>query len=242
MKTSQHKHILIVEDSYVQAAGLQKILEQAGYSIVRAEHGLEALELLQKEHFDLVISDVMMPKMDGYTLCKTIKTNELYKHLPVILVTSLSEPADIIRGIESGADSFIPKPYKADFLLERVEAHLAGKIGDPAGDTHSSFRVSMGGSVYTLNADRAQLFNLLIASYEISLQKAKELEKMYRDLILAQQKIAKLEGILPICGSCKRIKGEDGQWHPVEDYIEVKTKRSVSHGLCPDCAKKVLNT
>jgi two-component system cell cycle response regulator len=240
MKAHQHNHILIAEDSHVQAAGLTRILEQAGFSVVRAEHGLEALDLLQKEQIDLVISDVIMPKMDGYTFCKTIKTNELYKHIPVILVTSLSEPADIIRGIESGADSFIPKPYKADFLLERVEAHLSGNIGDPKGDTHASFKVSMGGTVYNLNADRAQLFNLLIASYEISLQKAKELEKIYRDFLFAQEKIAKLEGILPLCSSCKRIKGDDGQWHPVEDYIEVKTKTSISHGLCPDCAKKLL--
>jgi len=242
MKINQHKNILIAEDSLVQAAALIKILEGQAFHVFRAENGLEALDILRSAHFDLVISDVVMPKMDGYTLCKTIKTNELYKHLPVILVTSLSEPADIIRGIECGADSFIPKPYKTEFLLERVEAHLSGNIYDPQGSSNSSFKVTMGGTAYSLSADRAQLFNLLIASYEMSLQKAKELEKMYRDLILAQQKIAKLEGILPICSSCKRIKGDDGHWHPVEDYIEVKTKTSVSHGLCPDCAKKVLNS
>lgn len=242
MQANQYKHILIAEDSQVQAAALKKILEEQAFHVSRTENGLEALEILRSEHIDLVISDVVMPKMDGYTLCKTIKTNELYRHLPVILVTSLSEPADIIRGIECGADSFIPKPYKAEFLLEQVDAHLSGNIYDPQGEVSSSFKVTMGGTIYSLNADRAQLFNLLIASYEVSLQKAKELEKMYRDLILAQQKIAKLEGILPLCSNCKRIKGDDGQWHPVEDYIEVKTKTSISHGLCPDCAKKVLNT
>jgi two-component system cell cycle response regulator len=65
----------------------------------------------------------------------------------------------------------------------------------------------------------------------VSLQKAKELEKMYRDLILAQQKIAKLEGILPLCSNCKRIKGDDGQWHPVEDYIEPKLSNSSQNGV-----------
>ncbi len=68
--------------------------------------------MVKKNHFDLVISDVVMPRMDGYTLCRTIKQNELFKRIPVVLVTTLSEPADIIKGIESGADSFIPKSYK----------------------------------------------------------------------------------------------------------------------------------
>jgi two-component system cell cycle response regulator len=234
-------HILIVEDSQVQARVLKQMLEHREYYVSHAEDGLKALELLQKNHFDLVISDVVMPRMDGYILCRTIKQNELFKNIPVILVTTLTEPADIIKGIESGADSFIPKPYKEEFLLERVEAHLSGKVFDPQSEHSSTFMVSMGGTSYSLNADRAQLFNLLIASHETSLQKARELEKMYQDLILAQQKIEKLEGILPICGSCKRVRGDDGQWYPVESYIEVKTKTNISHGLCPDCAKKTLS-
>ncbi|MCX7655120.1 MAG: response regulator [Treponemataceae bacterium] len=232
--------IFIAEDSKVQAQALRSLLEHRGFQVFVAENGARALKILFLEPVHLVISDVVMPEMDGYALCRAIKNDEKLYHIPVILLTALSEPEDIIRGIESGADSFILKPYKEEFLFERIEAHLNGKIFDPADKQDVAFNVSIGGTQYSLNANRAQLFNLLIASYETSLYRARELERIYRELLEAQQRIASLEGILPMCGNCKRIRDEKGQWHPVEEFIEAKEGHNVSHGLCPDCAKKLL--
>ncbi|MCX7656775.1 MAG: response regulator [Treponemataceae bacterium] len=234
--------ILIAEDSKVQAQALRSLLEHRGFRVFAAENGARALKILFLEPVHLVISDVVMPEMDGYALCRAIKNDEKLHHIPVILVTALSEPEDIIRGIESGADSFIPKPYKEEFLFERIEAHLHRKVFDPADQQNQAFTVSIAGTQYRLNANRAQLFNLLIASYEASLYRVRELERMYRELLEAQQRIASLEGILPMCSNCKRIRDEKGQWYPVEEFIEAKEGHNVSHGLCPDCAKKLLSS
>ena len=109
--------ILIAEDSRTQAQRLEFILRQQGYEVTVAANGRLALEAAQTRKPALVISDVMMPEMDGYELCRRVKTDPMLSDVPVILVTTMSDPQDVIRGLECRADNFILKPYDERYLL-----------------------------------------------------------------------------------------------------------------------------
>ena len=110
--------ILIVEDSATQAERLRGVLEEGGYDAVVAYDAESALPKIDSS-FDMVISDIMMPGMSGYELCKRIKAGVYGRSLPVMLLSTLGDPMDIIGGLECGADNFVTKPYEANQLLER---------------------------------------------------------------------------------------------------------------------------
>ena len=111
--------ILIVEDN----TNLQKlyaaILKANGYTTLSAYNGAEALEVLQKEHVDLMILDVMMPVMDGWTVCKEIRAES---DVPIIMLTAKGETADRVSGLEMGADDYIVKPLEMPEVIARVRA------------------------------------------------------------------------------------------------------------------------
>src|SRR5664279_2628858 len=99
--------ILVVEDSATQAARIKFLLESYNYKVEVSENGQKALEWLSKNTPSLVISDIVMPEMNGFELCNKIKSNERTENTPVILLTSLSDPEEVIEGLSCGADSFI---------------------------------------------------------------------------------------------------------------------------------------
>src|SRR5919109_4045887 len=103
--------IIIVEDSPVQATLLRRTLVRYGYAVTLAKNGLEGLVRVRERKPALVISDIEMPHMDGYALCREIKRDEALRDVPVILLTSLLDPQDIIRGLQAGADNYLTKPY-----------------------------------------------------------------------------------------------------------------------------------
>ena len=113
MDTEAHSDIgiLIAEDSRTQAEQLRFLLEQHGYPVRVTADGKQALQAARAQKPALLISDIMMPEMNGYELCKAMKSDDALKDVPVILVTGLSDPQDVIRGLECGADNFILKPY-----------------------------------------------------------------------------------------------------------------------------------
>ena len=98
--------ILIVEDCPVQARNLRNILERQKIKVLWAHHGKEALAILSQSRPDMVISDIMMPEMDGFELCRRIKADNFLKDIPVILLTSLSSPEDVLHGLKCGAETF----------------------------------------------------------------------------------------------------------------------------------------
>ena len=112
--------ILIVEDSPTQAEFLRDILERHSCRVLSAANGREAMDVVAERTPALVISDVIMPEMDGYELCRKIKGDGRLNGIPVILLTYLSDPQDVIRGLECGADNFITKPYDETSLLHRI--------------------------------------------------------------------------------------------------------------------------
>ncbi|ETR72424.1 MAG: Response regulator receiver sensor signal transduction histidine kinase [Candidatus Magnetoglobus multicellularis str. Araruama] len=119
--------ILIIEDSLTQALRLQDSLEKHQYETQIANNGKTGLDLLKQKHFTLVISDIIMPEMDGYELCRQIKSDNRLKDVPVILLTSLSDPHDVIEALECGADNFVTKPYNEKFLVSRIQNILINR-------------------------------------------------------------------------------------------------------------------
>ena len=119
--------ILVVDESLTQAIQIEDFLQQNGYSVSSARSGREALASLREIKPVIVISQVMMSEMDGYELCREIKKDEDLKDISVILITSLSNTKDILRGLESGADDFIIKSYGLQFLLNCIEKELGGQ-------------------------------------------------------------------------------------------------------------------
>lgn len=175
-------HILIVEDSATQAEKLKHILEEKRYHVDAVANGKEALAFLEKSIPELIVSDIMMPEMDGYEMCREIKDDEKLKDIPVILLTSLSDPDDIIHGLECGADNFVVKPYDENYLLTRI-SHLLTNM-----ELRKSDKVQMGvgiyfsGKNYVINSDRRQILDLLISTFESAVQQNHELKKAKEEL------------------------------------------------------------
>ncbi len=116
--------ILIAEDERVSRRLLESRLKKWGYDVTAAEDGEEAWEIFQQEHFPMVISDWMMPKMDGLELLKKIRSIERSGYVYTILLTARSEKEDLLAGMDSGADDFISKPFDKDELLARLKVGL----------------------------------------------------------------------------------------------------------------------
>ncbi|MCC6455552.1 MAG: response regulator [Caldilineaceae bacterium] len=157
--------ILVAEDSPTQAAQLQNLLEECGYTVVVAANGLLALEAARRHKPDLVISDIVMPQMDGYQLCQAIKTDDQLRDVPVVLVTSLSSPQDVIKGLACGADSFIRKPYDEKYLISRIEYLRANQTLRQSEQSQMGLEMSLGGQRHFITAERQQILDLLISTY-----------------------------------------------------------------------------
>ncbi len=236
---SEIVEILIVEDSPTQAVRLQSFLEEKGWEVSVAADGQAALERIAAHRPTLVISDIVMPEMDGYELCRRIKADEKTADLPVILVTQLSEPEDILKGLECGADNFITKPYDESFLFSRIQYTLINHKLRKDARTDMSLEVFFANRRHFITSDRIQILDLLFSTYESALQKARELERANRELQEALDTIKTLQGILPICAGCKKIRDEDNRWHPLERYIAERSEARFTHGLCPACARRL---
>ena len=178
MKTDSANHeveILIVEDSLTQAEQLKYILEQHGYRHSVARNGREALASMQQHIPTLVVSDVLMPEMGGYELCHKIKQEEKFKKIPVILLTSLTDPTEVVKGLESGADSFIFKPYDEQYLLARIAYILANRHLRESDIPQMGVEIFFAGRKFFITSDRLQILNLLLSTYEAAIQKNREL-------------------------------------------------------------------
>ena len=184
--------VLIVEDSPTQALRLQNTLEKHGFTVTAAHNGREALEALSRMRPALVISDIQMPEMDGYELCRRLKANAMLREIPLILLTSLSTPQDIIHGLECGADNFVVKPYSEAFLLERIRGVLENRaLG--AGADNAAIPVSFAGQRFEIAAGRRQILSLLLSTYETAVKTNADLAAAHEALKAAQAQLIEAE-------------------------------------------------
>ena len=172
---SPRVEILIVEDSPTQAQKLQYILEQKGYPVTLAANGVLALVAARQDKPTLIISDVVMPEMDGYELCRQVKSDPDLADVPVILVTTLSDPRDVILGLECRADNFILKPYDERYLLGRVQFVLINREMRQTDQPGMGLEIYFEGQRHFITADRLQILNLLLSTYEAAMRRNREL-------------------------------------------------------------------
>ncbi|OGL47388.1 MAG: hypothetical protein A2161_11645 [Candidatus Schekmanbacteria bacterium RBG_13_48_7] len=171
--------ILVVEDDVVSRIILEKSLENWGYETVVAEDGIVAWGIYKEDNIRFVISDWMMPNMDGVELCKNIRSLNRQEYTYIILLTARAGKSNFLEGMKAGADDFITKPFDKEELEARI---LAGKR-----------------------------------------------------ILEMQAHIKHLQGIIPICMHCHKIRNDKDAWEKVERYIESHSEAQFSHSLCPEC-------
>ena len=157
--------VLAVEDSPTQAERLRGDLTAAGFAVTIARDGQEALACLKTGHFDLMLTDIVMPGMDGYELCRTVKTRS-GDALPVVLLTSLTDPLDVVKGLEAGADNFLRKPYRAEQLAERLRTTLRNRMLRDSSRVQVGVKLSFLDREFEITAERQQILDLLISTFE----------------------------------------------------------------------------
>ncbi len=186
--------VLVVDDEPVNRHVLQGYLTAERFRVTQAASGEQALRMLEEEAYDLVLLDVMMPRVSGYEVCRRLRRSHSLSELPVIFLTARAQDSDVVAGLDLGANDYLTKPISKDRLLARIRPHL-------------------------------------------------ELLCIYRDLEGAvEEKMSQvkvLEGLLPICSDCKKIRGDDGSWQPLESFIDAHSEARFSHGLCTDCAERL---
>ena len=172
--------ILIADDDPVSSLVLKTRLEKMGHEVAAAADGREAWFSYLNDKPRIIITDWMMPVIDGLTLCKKIRADGRSHYTYLIVLTALSGKENYLEGMEAGADDFMTKPVESDSLAARL--------------------------------------------------------KVAERVLALQTEVTQLEGLLPICAYCKKIRDQDNIWQQLERYVGQKTETSFSHTLCPDCA------
>ena len=119
------KRILICDDDPAILRVLQVNLEVEGYEALLAHHGEEALEIADREHPDLIILDIMMPRLDGYQTCERLKASDATKDIPVVFLSAKAQESDIEKGKQYGVAAYLTKPFDPDTLVETIEELLS---------------------------------------------------------------------------------------------------------------------
>lgn len=116
--------VLVVDDSATIRRSAETMLTNAGYNVVTAENGFEALSKITRHNPDLIFVDIMMPRLDGYQTCAIIKNNNEFRHTPVVMLTSKDGLFDKARGRVVGSDQYLTKPFTREELLDAVKQHV----------------------------------------------------------------------------------------------------------------------
>lgn len=177
----RQRTILIVEDNRTQAEYLRFIVAKTGHTVLVSPDGRSALSCISRKRPDLILTDIVMPELDGYSLCSAIKRDPSLADIPVVLVTTLFDPIDVIRGLESGADNFIIKPYDS----ERIHTLISDTFRSDQETIPSCttpVRVNYAGGTYSITADRQQILNILLSTYGIAVKNYSELSEVHDKL------------------------------------------------------------
>jgi two-component system cell cycle response regulator len=224
--------ILVVEDSLTQAKRLERLLRQNGYDVNLARNGALGLEAARRVRPTVVISDVMMPEMDGFEMCRALKADRELREIPVVLLTSLSDPKDVICGLQCGADNFLTKPYDDAHLLRRLK-HIETNLElRRAGQTHMTVEVFFAGQYHKLTADRIQIIDLLLSTFEAAVLQNNQLQKLTGDYRNALDDVkraqANFQTLMETTADAVVVVGSDGNVRYVNPAAELLFDRSGS--------------
>jgi PAS domain S-box-containing protein len=184
-------HILLIEDSPTQAQRLALILEDAGFTIEIAPDAARGFEQLGRGQFDLVLSDLHLPGDSGFDLCRRIKRDPRFRSLPVVVHTNQVDPANVLRGLEAGADGFMTK----DREPAEIVARLRRVLSRPESET-GRMRITFRGQEFDLEAGRGQLLEILVSAFEDVVHLNERYEEEIEQRRRAEQALAQERNLL----------------------------------------------
>ncbi len=246
--------ILIVDDRASNLKLLRVLLESEGYSVCEAYDGVEALTILRSEPVDALISDILMPNMDGFRLCHEIRASESpLCTLPIVFYTATyTSPGDQKLADTVGADAYVLKPAKIEQLvaaLNEAKEKSAARRSNASTYKADELFVMKEYNVALVRKLEQKNDELELAMIELkgALEKAEDLnknleirvEERTRELLRSTEEVKTLRGLLPICSNCKKIRDDEGHWQVLEGYIMKHTNSKFSHGICDDCGQKL---
>ena len=188
-KDTNQISILIVEDSPIQAELLRRLIVSHGYLCQVATDGEAGLMKLKENRPHLVISDIQMPVLDGYQMCERIKSDPQFKNIPVILLTALSDPVDVIRGLNAGAEAYLTKPYDNERLLAQVRRLLSATPKEDEVTENKPLDVEINDAHYSVNASREKILQMLVSTYGNAAHQNQLLQKLEEDLRSLNQQL-----------------------------------------------------
>jgi DNA-binding response OmpR family regulator len=224
--------ILIVDDTHASLRLLTNILTREGYQVRPADSGELALSSVASKLPDLILLDIRMADIDGFEVFRRLKAQEGTRDIPIIFLSALTEKDTRVEGLKLGAVDFVSKPFQIEELLARVQTHVELR----------RLRVRLEQQAVELQLANEQLqidITERKQAEEILQETTKEREKLIQELQYALDNIKTLQGLIPICANCKKIRDDKGYWNQVEGYISEHTDAEFTHGICPDCAKKL---
>ena len=124
-KTSIKKRIIVVDDEPDIVRTMEIFLKSENFDVITAKDGIEALDKIKKEMPDLIILDIMLPKLNGYTICRMLKFDAKYKKIPILIFTARAQEIDQMKAKEVCADAYITKPFRSEVLLEKIKQLLS---------------------------------------------------------------------------------------------------------------------
>ena len=157
------KYILVVEDDYKSQQLLQKFLTSNGYKVDCANDGLEGIQMYKDRNYNLILLDIVMPNLDGFSMCKMIRKES---DVPIIFVTALSSESDQIKGFDLLCDDYIVKPFSYNLLIKRIEAVLRRSKEDKAGVYLTFEKIKLNLKTYSAEID-GKIIDLTLKEFNI---------------------------------------------------------------------------
>ena len=188
--------ILVAEDSPTQAEQLRILLEAEGFEVEVVPDGETGYDRFAASDFDLILTGVLLSDLSGYDLCRKIKAHPVKGRTPVVLLTTLHDPLDILRGLECGADNYLTKPYRPDDLLGRLRYIFANRSRQADGKRRVGAEVTFLGKTFAVSSDRKQILDLLLSTCEDVGRASKELRSSRAELAVARAEVERYNALV----------------------------------------------
>jgi signal transduction histidine kinase/DNA-binding response OmpR family regulator len=200
--------ILIVEDSRTQREHLRHLLEGAGYQVAAAENGQMALDMIDsgKIRPGIVVSDVVMPVLDGFAFCRNLKSRPEWSKTPVVLVTDLDGPDNVIKSLECGADNFITKPYNDATLANRINYLLINHEMRSQQQSRLGLEIEIGGRRHLVTSERQQILDLLLSTYDEAAHLNQSLREKQEALTQSYRQLDELFAVTRALNECRTLE------------------------------------
>ncbi|MDX1643760.1 MAG: ATP-binding protein [Thermoanaerobaculia bacterium] len=241
LRTEKRPHFLLVDDTEVHLAAMNRLLERGRFRVVSCTNGREALEIVRRRRPLMVITDAVMPDVNGFELCRRLKDDERTAEIPVILLTGKSDPSELLKALECGADSIIQRPYDEREVLTRLRAKFATLAAKSRAKIGMGVELTIGGQTHYLSGERLELLDRLVTSFETAVRQKDELSGMNKDLMVAFERIRRLEedqrGLLENTGDAIAVLDQNDivrYVNPAAEELFAQSKRELC-GKPLDC-------